>query len=358
MFLLIPSAISLGVSPGIKTISFLSGQQVNITINILDSSPDKLYDIGFRGGDFVKYSKLSSSVVSGESSVLLIIDFPLELPEPGKHSISVSVKERPSEESFLGTVIEVGSLIEFFVPYPGVYPEISLNIPDSNSGDEVPVELHVINRGLYELSISSAKIDFFTSSDEFITYLNFTPVSIAYAGDRYFRKFLNSSALTPGNYIAVATIQYDNLDKSVNSTFKLGNLFVNVTNYTRELSSGDVYKFIIDLESNWNIPLSNVFADVYFLNGTGDPFYFRTLSTDILPWQKTSVENYIDTTNLLGNYNISINLSYPGNSSLFYGNIDIVDSPVTFSALVISLIVVGLIILIILVWLFFKYYKK
>ena len=356
LFLLAPSVFALGITPAIKTITYLPGQSTSIQFTVLDASPDKFYDVGFRGGDFVQYSNLSSLAVRGGESFLMTISFPEELPEPGKHVVSVSIKERPSEEAFIATVVEVGSVVDFFVPYPQVFGELTLSVPDSNAGDQVPVELHVINRGIYDLVISSVDVDFFDESKSLVATLNFTPVTISYAGDRYFRRYLDASDILPGNYLAVGRVNYNDVVKSVNSTFRLGNLFIDVTNYTRELPSKGIHKFIITIASNWNAPLSNVFADVSLFRGAEPPYNFRMPSTDLLPWQATSVESYLDTTNLLGLYNVSILLTYPGNSSWFYGNL-LITEPSIYSSLafILAVSIAGTLIFVgVIVWIIFR----
>lgn len=358
--LFIPSVFALGITPAIKTITFLPGGETSISFTVLDASSDKLYDVAFRGGDFVKYSNLSNLVVHGGESFLMTIRFPNELPEPGKHTISVGVKERPSEDSFINTVVEVGSVVSFFVPYPGVFAELDFKVPDANAGDKVPIELHVINRGLYELPLSLVEVNFFTESNELSSNLNFTPLTVAYGGDRYFRKYLDASEFLPGNYLAVANVKYDAVIKSVNSTFRLGNLFINLTNYTRELPAKGVHKFSLTLTSNWNAPLSNIFADVSILRGAEPPYTFRTPSVDILSWQSTSIESYLDTTNLIGIYNLSILLTYPGNSSVFNGEL-LVTEPSIYSSLAFILIVSisGTLLFVgIIIWLILHYRRR
>src|SRR3989338_3911313 len=98
------------------------------------------------------YSKVSANAVKGGETFILTINLPNSMSEPGEHTVSVSIKERPSENAFINTLVEVGSVIKIFSPYPGLYGELTLGVPDGNVGDKIPVELHVINRGDQALS--------------------------------------------------------------------------------------------------------------------------------------------------------------------------------------------------------------
>ncbi len=357
---LLGGVFALGITPAIKKIDFMSGQEIRIPFTILDSSSDRLYDVSLRGGDFEKYSSLSDSIVKGGQSFLLIINFPNQLPEPGKHSISLSVKERPGEDSFINTVVEIGSMVEFFVPYPNLYGELSLNIPDSNVGDQIPVELHVFNRGLYELPLNSVRIDFFNNQAELFDNLEFTPATIPYSRDKYFRKYLDATSISSGIYLAKATINYNGESKEVNSSFRIGNLFINVTNYTNLLQTGGIHKFILHLKSNWNKPIYGIYADINISKNLNDSYSFRTPFLDLLPWQDSYVESYLDTKNLLGDYSLQINLVYPGNSSIFYGNLRIIEPSIynTLTFIITVCVIVFLIIVSFIVWFILRKWKK
>ncbi len=324
LFILSMSFVSsIGISPAIKNINFEPGKQVNITFYVLDAVEGSVYDISLRGGKLVNFSYLSVTQVVGAGSFTLTINFPYEFDDFGEQAVSVSVKERPSETSFINTLIEIGSIVKTFVPYQGYYGDLNLNIPDVNVNEQIPVELYVINRGDNPLEIKEVFVDFISSNGNIVDTLNFTPVNISVSGDRYFRKYLSSERIEPGNYIGSAKVYYQDIISEVNRSFRVGSLFVNVSNYTNYIIGKGIKKFYVSLESRWNSPIYGAYVDVNLTNGEQST-NFRTPSIDILPWEEKTIESYIDTENLDGSYDLYLNATYHSQSTFVKGSLIIV----------------------------------
>lgn len=311
---------ALGISPAIKNIDFVPNGEVKINFYVLDAVDGSFYDVSIRGGSLAPYASISTDSVKGNGNFVLTIRFPEIFETPGEHSLGVSVKERPSESSFINTVVEVGSNVKTFVPYPGFYGDLSLNIPDGNVDEQIPVELYVINRGDNELNIESVFVDFISNSGTSVKRIDFTPVSIPVSGDRYFRKYLDTTGMGAGNYIGDAKVTYEGITREVNRSFRVGSLFVNITNFTNYLVSDKIERFYVTLENKWNSPISGAYVDINISNDFQSN-YFRTPSVDLSPWEKKTIESYVDTEGLEGNYNLFLNASYHGESTLAYGNI-------------------------------------
>ncbi|HLC73143.1 hypothetical protein J4416_01085 [Candidatus Pacearchaeota archaeon] len=342
-------ATALGISPAVKNIDFSPGGEVNIPFYVLDASEDSFYDVSFRGGDLVPYSSISADVVKGPGSFILTIRFPTSLDEPGEHTVSVSIKERASESAFFGTIVEVGSVIKVFSPYPGLYGELSLSVPDGNVDDKIPVELHVVNRGDQLLSLKEVYIDFISGEGNVVKTLNFTPVDISAPGDRYFRKYLETKDIEAGNYLALARISYADIVREVNQSFRVGSLFVNITNFTDSIVSDGVGKFYVSVENLWNSPIAGVYVDVNISNDLGEHYLFRTPSADLNPWEEKTIESYFDTENLEGLYNLILTAGYAGKSTVVYGTLLVTKK---LNLLLYSIIALVVIILLFLIYFF------
>lgn len=314
------SVCALGISPAIKQIEYIPGTEFNITYYVLDAVDGVTYDVVIREGNFFKGSYTNVQTVTGHGSFVLTVKIPSGSSEPGHHTLGVSVKERPSETSFISTVVEVGGLVKTFVPYPGFYGDLTLNIPDGNIGEQIPVELYVINRGDNPLDISEVYVDFVSPSGTSTKKLDFAPVTIPVAGDRYFRKYLDTNGMEPGNYIGRALVNYESIEREVNKSFRIGSLFVNITNHTDYLVGKGIQKFYVTLESRWNSPISGVYVDINLSNEIFSTT-FRTPSVDLVPWEEKTVESFLEVEGLEGNYNIFLNASYFGQSTEKYGSI-------------------------------------
>jgi hypothetical protein len=315
----LPGAFSLGISPALKHFEYVPGGTEIITFAILSDDPSRGVSIQING-DFAPYASLSKNRTYGTENVVLTIQYPQTPPEPGTHYFTVFAREDPPENEFIGTLVEVGALIDFFVPYPGRYAEVSVFIPDVNAGERIPVEMHVINRGTNELDISKAHIEFLSSVDgSTITALDFKPVVLAVSGEQYYRQYFDSQILGPGRYIARGRVYYEKVIRESNHTFQVGTLFVNITNYTSFLLQGGVRPFKITVNSQWNSPLPTIFADVNLSNGTGNILSFRAPPISLGPWGSETMNTFIDTTSLLGVYSLSITLHYGNQISTFVG---------------------------------------
>ncbi len=311
-FFVLPFANSLGITPALKTIDFFPNTNVNLTFTAISEDPNGILDISI-GGDLAPYAVSSAKTVTGSSSFIISLQFPEIMPEPGRHTITVSLKERPSESAFIGTSVEIGAVINVFIPYPGLYGELSLSIPDSNLGDKFPVELYVINRGEENLNISRVVVDFFDNENTIFHSMNFTPIIISAPGDRYFRKYIDD-VLKAGNYLARARINYSNIIREVNETFRVGSLNIKIVNFTDTLPAGGIQKFYVTLESSWNSLFVGVYVDVNITNLLGESISFRTSSIDIGPWEQKTIESYIDTEKLKGIYTMQLKSVYPGSN--------------------------------------------
>lgn len=339
---------SLGISPAKRVIDFESLKEYDLKFEVINDDPQSISDI-YLDGDLSSYAVLDKSEVTGQGIVNVHLSLPSALNPPGKHSLIIRARNRPLEDSFIGTRIDVGSLVQVFVPYPGEYIELALNIPDGNIESEIPIEIKAINRGTEELNLSQIYIDFF-SNGEFIDKLSFTPLSLIPTQEKFFRKFLDTNNFKSGDYLAEAHLVTSN-DWSVNSSFKIGSLDVGVVNFTNTLKSGALRKFVINIKSGWNNDLNDVFADVNFTNSEDD-FFIRTPSISLKPWQESMLEGYLDTSDMYGEYDVQITLNYDGANSFYSGKI-LVNKSYTW-----IYIISGFIILVVLALLYFIVYKR
>jgi hypothetical protein len=313
---------ALGISPAKVRLDFQPGVEHNLRFEIITDDPGKEIEVTVTG-DLAEYVSLDKSVLVGGGMVFVKIKFPNSIDRPGEHDITIGAREKIGESSFLGTSIDIRVPIKVFVPFPGRYIELQLAVPDGNEGDDIPVELKAINRGRQNVFVS-VFIDFFADGQgEAVDRMTFQTEQINVTGERYFRKFLNASGFRPANYIANAVVSYGDVIE-INDTFRIGSLFVNVTNFTQRLPPGGIQKYHIDIESRWNNALGEVFADVNITNST-HASTFRTPSVDLTAWEMETLEGFADTTGLEGEYDVNITLRYSGQETSVLGKLVVSD---------------------------------
>ncbi len=309
------ASASLGISPAIKDITFVPNAEHEIVFYIVSDDFKKKVDI-YVEGDLANYTRLSKTEATGSDSFTLYIKFPDSVERPGLHGISVGVRERAPENAFIGTVIDIISSVRVFVPYPGRYAEGSLNVPDGNVDELLPVELYVINRGRENIEFSPS-IKFLNAQEDVMSIMEFEPVSLRTGEERYFRKYLITSGFKQGLYTAEAAVDYGEL-LLINRSFRIGSLDVQIVNFTTRLSKGGIQKFLVDINSRWNNRIDEIYAEVNVSN-LSSSIVFRTPSLDLAPWSSQTLVGFLDTEFMEGEYKTEIELSYQGSNTYASG---------------------------------------
>ena len=297
----------LGITPAKREFDFVPNFETSITFTVISDAgrPIELYV----EGDLAKYVELDKDELKNRGSFVASVSLPAELSVPGKNRVLIGAKEIVGEDSFLGTSLEMRAPIYIFVPYPGKYVEANLNIPNVNQGDQIPVEVYVINRGKNDLDVVDVDVSFYDYNGDFVKNVEFSEVSLDTYDERYFRKFIDSSEFGPGEYEVRAEIFYDGEKLNLNESIRVGHLFVGVNDFTKKLSKGGIRELNVEIESEWNGLLENVFADVLIKNEDMN-LSFRTPSVDLEAFGGANLTGYIETSELEGDYDVEIDLIY------------------------------------------------
>ncbi len=312
LFALPLGSAALGISPAIRSYDYVPGSQVEITYTIQEDDPARKVLIHVDGGPFADSIEISKTEVVGTGTFVLTLTFPEEAP-PGPHRIGVVVTEAPPENAFIGTAISINARIDVFVPYPGRYIEPRLIIPNKNAGEDVPVELQVINRGLETLTVAPTITVTSLSNAQNNAVLDFTPVTLVSNQEQYFRKYLETATLPAGDYFAEAVIAYAGEERRVNDTFSLGELSIAVVNTTSVLYQDGLQRYHVYVESGWNDPIDDVYADLALLRDGVSLETMRTPPVDIGPWKTEQLEAFVDTGLYEpGEYEMVITVQYAG----------------------------------------------
>lgn len=324
LFLLLLSSFagaSLGISPAYFSVDFEPGASYSYTFLISSDDSTRPLDL-YVEGDFAQYARLSKDSLPGADYFNMTLTFPDSVDVPGTHSLYVHAKEKVPEGEFLGSQIDIGALIKIFVPYPGRYAILGLSIPNGNINENVPINLLVSNKGDDTLVIDDAKVDFFVN-DELVRTLSFNSLNIESTKEHTFKGYFNSTGIRAGVYYALASVSAGET-WTANTTFKLGSLAFNVTNFTRKLYSKGIQKMQIDVESLWNNPLSGVYADVSITGVADKNLSFKTPSTDFDSWEIKTLEGFVDTTDLIGEYPVEIVLHFSNQNYTLLSTVTVV----------------------------------
>ncbi len=311
MIFLIEIISGLGVSPAKVEVNFKSGFEKIISYGVYGTDSEQELEL-YVAGDLTECVKLNKKKLVGGGVFTATLKLPDYIEKPGKHRILVGVKEKIDEElvGAIGTSVTIQSVIDIYVPYPGKYLGVTLKSHNVNVGEPVNFELEIISGGKEDVNVIP-KIEI-VSQEKTIETLYLSERLIKSQESIKLKKILDTSDYNPGNYKAIVIVDYGKIAKA-ESEFRIGDLIVNMINYTDKIIIGGLRKFDIAIESGWNNKIDGAYAEVLIFNGDEKIADFKTSSTILTPWETKTIEGFLDTTGFSqGVYDANITLLYYG----------------------------------------------
>ncbi len=351
---------ALSVTPAKVEFDFKPNLNQKIGYSVFEPSDNLEINLSVEG-ELSEYVSLDKSSLEGTGSFVAELNLPLNIEKPGKHRIFIVVREAVDDEvigTTIGTSVTIKAVIDIYVPYPGRYVEPTLKSEDVNIGEPLRFELDLLSQGTEDV-IVYPRIEILSSENQTIDTLVFNERELKSLDSIKLQKVLDTTDYNPGQYVARAIVDYGKISTD-ESNFRVGELVINVLNYTDKIEVGGLQKFEIGIESGWNDEIDGAYADVKIYNFTGTFANFKTSSTSLTPWEKKTIIGYFETDNFTtGKYKSNITLIYYGkNSGRSSSEVFVVEFfKKTNLALIIS-IIAGLSILIIVGILIKKYVLK
>jgi len=352
---------ALGVSPAKVEANFVPGFETEITYTVSHNNPSTEFEL-YVAGDLNDSVKLDKDKLVGGGSFTASVNLPMIIEKPGGHRILIGVKEVVSEKdlevsgAMIRTSVTIQAVIDINVPYPGKYIETSLSSHNVNSGEPVNFKLGIISKGKEDVSVTP-KIDI-NFGNKTIETLYFMNREIKSQEKIELEKSLDTSGYNPGTYSALAIVDYGKLAIS-ESTFKIGELSINLVNYTKQIEIGGIQRLNLEIESGWNDNIDGVYAEIFIFNNSGTFAEFETSSTTLEPWERKNIVGFFETDNFeKGFYSANLTFIYygknVGKSSSELIEIEFIEKE--SSVKMILFIVAGIILLIVILLIVIKKY--
>ena len=292
-------AASFGVSPAIYEIDFVPGLEKSFKFNFVGDNPNLEYVVNVTG-DLAEYVSLDKYEYKGQAGeVTAFLKLPQNIEVPGPHRIFVGALSKTDNSGRGGTSIgittRVNGVIKVLVPYPGQYADLDFQVNDANAGEKVAYKLIIYSRGK-ETIITQSRIEIYDSADKRVGVFDIGSDIIPSTENVEINLDLDVSNLGSGTYKAVAIVSYAGEEKRADDTFRLGELFVDIVNYTTEFDRDKINPIFIDIVSGWNDPIKGVFATGK-VKGNND-VSFETPSLELRPWSEGRLIGYFDTTSI------------------------------------------------------------
>src|SRR3989344_1292517 len=361
----LPSLSAIGISPSSMDIAFEPNLHKEFTLNLVNSGERPLNATFQLGGDLAPYFKLDEGffVIPPQSvrAYHIVMNLPREIKRPGRHIVSVNAVQglfnTGKETKGIGALVSVQGEIVVQVPYPGKYAEVELEIIDINEKETSTATINVINYGLDDIRYATATLTLFNNDGTPLDTLQSSTLSIPSRQSDYFTLLIDSTEYGPGIYPVTAFVDYDSLrTDSISRELRIGTLYANITNHTKEIFAGKITLFEVHLQNRWNNKLENVYVGLtFFKEGIPLQQVLRTPSLEIQPWQEATASAFFDATTLeQGAYEVEITAYYHGKTTVLRSPLTI-KKPVTFSLTMVLVAVIFLMLLIdLILWIIHK----
>lgn len=343
--LLLPAVQAIGVTPSSDSINFRPNLVKEIPFNFFPTNANNNINI-ILTGDLAQYATLSTKQLTGGGIVLVKISLPNVL-EPGQHSISVHGSEQPADSSGIFAISGITVPIRIFVPYHGKFIEASLEIPNLNINEEGTIKIHVKNIGSKAIHQLYSKISIL-NNENVVKTLETNKLILPVEQTKTLQAKFSTKDLKEGSYKAIATIFFDDQEESLEKEFIIGDLIVSIINYTKTVTEHKINKFYITIESKWNNPINEVFADISISQNNNKLLTSTTPTTSLGPREVKQLETFLELTEIsAGRYDIEFLLHYANKQSSLKGQLSVIKkepSTTTIATITIIAILVLLIV--------------
>jgi len=295
------------------TIDFVPEQIIEEKYIIITNSGFVMdYDINLEG-DLAKYATLSDTeflqVYSAENKEFSVT---LKLPktlEAGLHSLSTCVSERQTRgDGNIGVKTTSCAWINVRVLYDKPYLEFKFYANGAEKGKEAKMNFEIQSWSKQDMKNVLGNVEIYNGLQNIKT-LKTDIIELKSNEKRILDVYLDTNDMDYGKYIAKARVSYANeITPEQSAEFYIGELFLNITNHTREIFIKKINKFDVDVSSIWNGQIKDVYAELSF-NGEK----FKSSSVDINPRDSKTITIFVDGKNLeSGRYDAEVKVYYEG----------------------------------------------
>lgn len=291
------SAGGVGISPAYYKEFFESNLTKTFSFNSFSADPARGVNTYVKG-DLAEYVTLSTDYMLGGGKFTATINLPNKIDKPGIHTILIGVIESTENVGgMIGGIAAIQGRIDILVPFPGRYAESAFVIGNINEGEDAKYKITVENLGSYDLKINSIIEIYKDNMTEKILTETLKESTLKPKGTLMIQSILPTQNLPPGEYQAVATIDWGKND-TINRIFRVGEFLIEILDYDYQFEQGRINPFNIQIQNKWNTKIDQVFASVSITDEGQVVGSFKTVSVDASPWEIKNITGYFDTATL------------------------------------------------------------
>jgi ABC-type multidrug transport system fused ATPase/permease subunit len=253
----------------------------------------------------------------------------------------------------IGTRVRVCAVITVFAPYPGKHVNFTMSVNNVKKGEDAVINLDVTSYGTEPVTVHGV-IDIYSNDmragkENKIITLTTQEASLSVAQNVKLNATLDTKDLETGEYRAKATLYFDDNQTSQEKIFRIGDIKINILDFTKEVSENKLNPLKIKVQSMWNAKIKEVYASVDVID-TAKNRVITTINsppTDIAAWETKDIVAYWDTTGTeKGEYDLNITLHYEDKTTSAAGKIKVLAEGMKLSLSTILLIALIVIVII------------
>jgi len=281
-----------------------------------------VYPIHIKGADLTKYFTVTPDTITGVQAgkskpfkVSFNIPDNIDIPGISETWVKVKIVDTAAGAGILRARPSLAIRYIFSVLYPFKYLNYGFVVENMNLNETKNMEIKLANYGEPTIDSAYADIEVINlENNEVIQKLRTnTETNIESREKKIVKAEFSSYGLNTGSYQALATFYWDKNISYLEKNFSIGTKKVDIHDFTRLFEIDSINKFYINISSGWNTEITDIFADigVFDLETNGNVANFKSLNTELEPWEDKTLEAFFDTSGLeKKEYNAVVKLRY------------------------------------------------
>jgi len=251
------------------------------------------------------------------------ISLPESLGRGGIHTILIGVGEKaPENISGIFALTRAQRLIEILVLYEEKKANfLALTTPNVNENETTTFSFKAESISIQKITDIGGTIKIYDYDMNLVKTLTIENFELESAEKKDIEVEFNPEGLKPGQYFAEAEILWENESVILENKFNIGTLNLEVLDFTRNFTAGQINKITITIESKWKGRINGLFAKLF----VDKDEQTTTQNYDLSAFEKKYIVGYLDLTYIdSGDHDLRIELFYEGEKKVVEDTIKLV----------------------------------
>jgi hypothetical protein len=284
--------------------------------------------------------------------------------EAGVHSILVGAGEVPPPGAGIVALAKAQKMMNFLVLYDEKIAKFEeLITPNVNENEKTNFYFTAESLSKQNITGIHGEIKIYNYDRELVKTLIINSFDLASAEQKTVFVEFDSQGVVPGQFYAEAIVSWENMSTTLENTFNVGTLHLEIVGFTKNFTAGHINKIDINVESKWNGG-TTFYAELFI----DDEEQTKTQTYTIGPFEIITITGFLDLTYVeSGEHDLRIVLKYGDEETVLEEKIQVLgeakEKPrepisITLTATEIMMILVILVLILIIFLMFQKSKKK